>query len=207
MRKFIHDYFGAATLVLVGVMGAVAQTSDPAGPTKPVVVVNTSANPVPVTGTVTGTVTGSVSITNAPTVKIDSAANTIKIDSGSNTVKIDPTANKVEVDGGSTDQLLYLNDYDFRANLLTGIGPIDVSKYKQIRVVALLYPSSEGDLGFDVATILPDGSVLALDPSGDSSLSPGERYSRVFDVPGKSIKILLGAGPGQRVGRIAIFGR
>jgi hypothetical protein len=153
--------------------------------------VNTPANPVPVTGTVTGnlSVTGNVNVTNSPTVKIDS------------------TANSVKVDPGSTDVLLYLNDHDFGTDL-SPIGPIDVSKYKQIRVSFILFGSSEGSLNVIVGSVLPDGTgFLGLDELHDGGFAPGERYSRVFDVPGKHISVLFGATPGKRIGRLAIFGR
>ncbi|MEI6915229.1 MAG: hypothetical protein WCL39_08880 [Armatimonadota bacterium] len=38
----------------------------------------------------------SVEVTNAPTVKIDPAANTVKVDPTANTVKVDPNANVVK---------------------------------------------------------------------------------------------------------------
>lgn len=190
MKNWIQFYLIFAAILLGGSIAASAQSGEPIGPPKPVIVVNSPENPVPVVGTVNGNVSvnGSVSITNSPTVKIDSTANTVKVDSGSN------------------EQLLYLNDYDFSGDLLTGIGPIDVSKYKQIRVSAVLYGSSEGYLNFIVGSVLPDGGFLGLDEK-DISLDPGDRYVRVFDVPGRSVKILLGATPGKRIGRVAIFGR
>jgi hypothetical protein len=191
MKTSIRRRLLVPTIVMVAAAGTMAQSGDePIGPPKPVVVVNTPANPVPVTGTVTGNVSisGNVNVTNSPTVKIDSTANTVK------------------VDGGTTDVLLYLNDHDFSADLLTGIGPIDVSKYKQVRVSFVLLGSSEGDLGFHVGSVLPDGGFLGL-LEDDVTLDPGHRYSRVFDVPGKNIKILFGATPGKRIGRLAIFGR
>ena len=168
-----------------------AQSGDePIGPPKPVVVTNTPANPVPVAGTVTGnvSVSGNVSVTNSPTVKLDSMANTVR------------------VEPGSTEIPFFLNDHDFSVDLIPGLGPIDVSKYKQIRVSFFLYPSSEGDLSFTVYTALPDGSLLELDHV-DGGVNPGDRYTKVLDVPGRSIRIFFGATPGKRIGRLAIFGR
>lgn len=192
MNTSIRKQLLVATILLVAVAGTKAQTGEePVGPPKPVIVVNTPANPVPVTGNVTGnvSVTGNVNVTNSPTVKIDSAANTVKVDQG------------------TTDVLLYINDHDFNSDL-SPIGPIDVSKYKQIRVSFILFGSSEGSLNVIVGSVLPDGSgFLGLDELHDGSFAPGERYSRVFDVPGKHISILFGATPGKRLGRLAIFGR
>lgn len=58
-----------AAVIAISILGAVgyAQTEEPVGPTKPVVVVNSSANPVPVSGTVSG----SVSVTNTLNVKAE----------------------------------------------------------------------------------------------------------------------------------------
>lgn len=192
MKNSSRVKFLTAGILLIGAAGAMGQTSDePIGPPKPVVVVNTPANPVPVAGTVTGNVnvSGNVSVTNSPTVKIDSTANTVRVDQG------------------TTDVLLYINDHDFGTNL-SPIGPIDVSKYKQIRVSFILFGSSEGYLNMIVGSVMPDGNgFLALDDLHSGSFDPGERYNRVFDVPGKHISILFGATPGKRIGRLAIFGR
>ena len=192
MKNSSRVKFLTAGILLIGAAGAMGQTShEPIGPPKPVVVVNTPANPVPVAGTVTGNVnvSGNVSVTNSPTVKIDSTANTVRVDQG------------------TTDVLLYINDHDFGTNL-SPIGPIDVSKYKQIRVSFILFGSSEGYLNMIVGSVMPDGNgFLALDDLHSGSFDPGERYNRVFDVPGKHISILFGATPGKRIGRLAIFGR
>lgn len=192
MRKTIRMKAVGIVVLTVGAIGASGQTpTDPAGVPRPVIVVNTTANPVPVTGAVTGnvSVTGNVNVTNSPTVKLDANANTVR------------------VEPGSTDTLLYMNDHDFGTDL-SPIGPIDVSKYKQIRVSFILFGSSEGSLNVIVGSVRPDGSgFLGLDELHDGGFAPGERYSRVFDVPGKHISILFGATPGKRIGRLAIFGR
>ena len=192
MKNSIRVQLAAAAIIFIGAAGAMAQTgAEPIGPPKPIVVVNTPANPVPVTGTVTGNVnvSGNVSVTNSPTVKIDATANTVKIDQG------------------TTDTLLYIDDHDFNTDL-SPIGPIDVSKYKQIRVSFILFGSSEGSLNMIVGSVMPDGKgFLGLDDTHAGSFDPGERYSRVFDVPGKHIMVLFGATPGKRLGRLAIFGR
>lgn len=192
MKNSIRVQLLAAAIVLTGTAATMAQSSDdPIGPPKPVVVANTPANPVPVAGTVTGnvSVTGNVNVANSPTVKIDSTANTVK------------------VEPGLTDTLLYINDHDFNTDL-SPIGPIDVSKYKQIRVSFILFGSSEGSLNMIVGSVMPDGKgFLGLDDTHAGSFDPGDRYSRVFDVPGKHIMVLFGATPGKRLGRLAIFGR
>ena len=192
MKTSIRRRLLVPAIVMVAATGTMAQTGgEPVGPPKPMVVVNTPANPVPVTGTVTGnvSVSGNVNVTNSPTVKID------------------PSANTVKVEEGSTDTLLYINDHDFNTDL-SPIGPIDVSKYKQIRVSFILFASSEGSLNMIVGSVMPDGKgFLGLDDTHAGSFDPGDRYSRVFDVPGKHIMVLFGATPGKRLGRLAIFGR
>jgi len=70
MKKFKNYRFFAGLLIGVLTLYGVNTTPVQGDSTKDVVVVNTNANPVPVSGTVTGTVTGSVSITGTPTVNL-----------------------------------------------------------------------------------------------------------------------------------------
>jgi hypothetical protein len=94
--------FGGLSL-LIGAIALVTprptqgQGADTAGPVKPVTVVNTPADPVPVTGSISG----SVNILNTPTVNArQNGAWNVGI-VGTPTVGLSPSANTVKIDPSS----------------------------------------------------------------------------------------------------------
>lgn len=196
MKKRYRNLVMAAAVTiawLVGTVGINAQAGDPAVPPKPVTVINTTANPVPVVGTITGSVTGSVSITNSPTVRIDT---------NNNTVKIDPSYNKVEIEPGTTGVLLNTGIYDISATSFTPLGPFDVSRLSKIRVIVRNRPDS--DRSFEVAIV--DENNVQLDEGGFVELQPGQTLSRVYEVPGRAIRLLFGGYPNTKA-QVIIYGR
>lgn len=187
MRKRNRNLTMAAAVTiawLIGTVGINGQTSDPAGPPKPVTIINTTANPVPVVGTISGSVTGSVSITNSPTVKID------------------PGYNKVEIESGTTGLLLNTGIYDISATGFAPLGPFDVSKLSKVRVMVRNRPDS--DRSFQVAIV--DENNVQLDEQGFVELQPGQALSRVYEVPGRTIRLLFGGYPNTKA-QVIIYGR
>ena len=196
------------TAVLLGLLilnadrDTLGQGNEPAGPTKPVVVVNTPANPVPVTGTITGNVT----ITNTPTVGAQQSGLWNVGILGTPTVKIDPNNNSVVVAPKSTQLLLNTGFYDVSAGGYPALGPFNVGQFSKIRVAALNLSTSDGSFNIIASAVLPGGTILSLDGANFVTLQPGQTFTRVYEVPGQTIQInVQGNGP-NRNGAIAVFG-
>lgn len=218
-NKLIAIALGVTTLFIGS--SANAQSEDPQGPTKPVVVVNTAANPVQVTGTVSGNVTISnsptvsaqqagawlVGITGTPTVKIDSSANTVKLDPTANTVQLAPRGTRLIFDSGI---LVYSED----GTPLT-FGPLDISPYSKIRLgvnnmgfhdVDIFVRSSLVNAGPNLGNAFSIDSFFVEDSEGDFDRG-GPSISKVYDVVGTKLFVTV-SFRGQTEGqyRIAVFG-
>ena len=164
-----------------------AQSGDLVGPPRPVAVINTPANPIPVTGTVTGSITGNVSITNVPTVKIDSAANA---------VVVAPRA---------TQQILNTGMIELNLGGYPSHGPFNVSGYSKVRVMAVNSSTSDGPYYVIPVVRMPGGVSMNLEEDV-VILQPGDWFSRVYEVPGENLVIAVaGNGPNRR-GMIVVFG-
>lgn len=176
------------------------QGQEPVGPTKPVLVVNTPGQPVPVTGTITGIVTlgntPSVNVVNTPGVNVINTP----------TVKIDPTGNVVAVASRPTQLIANTGIYDVSAGGYPAIGPFDVASFSKIRVVVFNQNNSDGPFIVFVSVRLPGGLIFSLDGTNFATLQPGQSFSRVYEVPGQFVQVNVGGNGPNRNGAIAVFG-
>ena len=153
----------------------------------PVTVVNTMANPVPVTSQGTSSITGSVSVTNTN-------ANPVPV---TGSVNISGTPN-VTVVGGSVNVGTTVIA-DFEADNLDSsqhkFGPFDISKFSRIR-----FRVTANGTGTVVADIETDGL-------GDFfSLDAGNVESRLYEVPGTTATIFLNGDPSITQVFVKLFG-
>jgi hypothetical protein len=171
-KRFSNRLVFALFLLTVSLSQAQgAPTSQP----QPVLVANTAAQPVPVTGTVGATQSGAwtVGISGTPTVNV----------SGSTVVALHDTQ-------------------VFSPNGVRFFGPIDVSAYKQIRIgVQGQVLTGTQDFQVSLWTITPEGYQILLDRfSGDNLDSKGATkvfdlvdnlYITVFSVSGGPIEVVV----------------
>ena len=184
-------------LVAVSLIGLflaiVMHTSQPVRATTgsaPVTVVNSSSQPVPVTGTVTGTVTGSVSVSNTPSVNI---ANTPAVTlSGTPTVNVGSlpavtlsgTAD-VNIVGGTVNAKPPLASR--RALYVGSVGPGDGEDFsdfinRPIKVSTIVINSSN-DITLFLFTVIPqEGNHPS--PTGMTLSVPGGSAQVInFQIP------------------------
>ena len=91
------------------------------------------------------------------------------------------------------------------------LGPVDVRRFKQIRVVTYLI---DGSVGVQVRPFLAiDGSCslsIPLDASFDNIVAVaagGGSGSRTYDTPGHHICVFVSLGSGSSNGRVQVYGR
>jgi len=148
-----------------------------APPDKDVTVVNTPANPVPITGF--------VEVTGATTVSGD--VNSVQ--SGPWTVGIDPAHNLVSLAPGQT---LYYNE---GFNVIGGdgseldFGPFDLSKISKLRIIARAFNNNGGDIRFRV--YVWDNDVLAKRTILDEFSLFEETLTRVYEAPPPLVLVRL----------------
>jgi hypothetical protein len=172
---------GTAVLALTLLSGSPVPA---APPDKDVTVVNTTANPVPVIGTVTTTGTSTVSGTvNAAqsgpwTVGIDPSNNTVKVEPGAS-LHFNPGFNVIGASGAQLD-----------------FGPFDLSNMSTLRIIARAFNNNNGDIKFQVYDWDPDqtGKRIIFD---EFSLFE-ETSTRVYEAPPPLVLVRL-----TKVGGIA----
>jgi hypothetical protein len=172
---------GAVTAVAAVVFqsGTPLQAAPP--PDRDVIIVNTPANPVPVTGEIT--VNGSTSVSGTVAAS----------QSGTWTVGISPSNNTVKIAASETfvfdSHFSVIND-----GATVDIGPIDTSGLKELRLLAR---AINGDMHFEVLANFPPAFPITLDEftlGGESGSVSGTRF---WDAPPPSITIrLTESGPG-----------
>ena len=174
----------------------------PAGPTN-VRVVNTLAEPVPVTGTVsvsnlpaTQTVSGTVSVSNLPAIQnvsIDPAANTVKVDTSA------PLSVRGERTALISDQTRTV-DIDRPVAIF---DPVDVSQYKEIRIWAFV----QGYTGYSLIVQILDpgtGNDVTLDQNMNES--GAGHVTKVYNPLCERLGFILVGGATAHV-RLRIYGR
>jgi hypothetical protein len=172
------------TVVLLFASTAPAMAQHGNQPPMPVTVTNTPANPVPVVGTLNGTVT----LTNSPTVKIDSTANTVVVASAHTAMLLNTGAVDI-AEGG----------YPIR-------GPVNVANYSKVRIIAVNYNNSDGNFSV-YPTILVGNLWLPLDDEGWVTLAPGQGFSRVYEVLGDNVQVVVSGNGSNRNGVITVFAK
>ena len=189
-------------LVLVGVIGVfesnagyrrtvgkVASTGASASAPQEVVVANTPL-----------LVTGQVGVSGTPSVIV---ANPVSIDPTNNTVTLASTSD-VEVHEPGT-----IVAYDQTVSTSFGqyFGPVDVSAFKQIRVIVHYV---EGTTNYSVQPVipLPDSSVITA-PLDANPIQPGQgTVSRVYTPLCQNIKFVVAPNPPNYLKlRILVYGR
>ena len=155
MRPLLHPSPAALLLCVITLtLQFAVKGQEPAGPTKPVVVVNTPSQPVPVTGTVTGVVT----LGNTPDVNVVNTPNVNLINTP--TVRIDPTGNSVVLAPRLTQMILNTGVYDVSTGGYPATQPLDVSSFSKIRVVAFNRTDSDGPFIIFVSVRLGSGLII-----------------------------------------------
>lgn len=200
---------GAIALVTPPTQG---QGDEAVGPTKPVQIVNSAANPVPVTGSITG----GVNITNTPTVNAQQSGSWNVGITGTPTVRIDPSANNVTLAPRGTTLVFDSGLVTYPDGTSTRmIGPIDISPYSQIRIgVGHLGPS---DIDVVLRTALVTGPPVSIENSFlldnfsvednvGSIARNGPTVTRQYEVAGTTLFIFLIFPDDEHDVRVAVFG-
>jgi hypothetical protein len=155
--------------------------------TTPVTVTNTTANPIPVTG--------GVSVTNVPTVKLDSSANTVKLDFENNRVQVyGNPAVPVPVTYNSDNQIFLHNWADTSIDPVTGLG----STIKALVCVTNNAPNAAGITVFAVMSPFESGFLM-----DQFSVNDGKTVCKPYDTNGASITVAANAN-GNTTGRVRI---
>ena len=128
------------------------------------IVVNTPAQPVPVTGTVA--VTGATTISGRERTWTVNAAQ-----SGTWTVGIDPAHNQVSLAPGGS--LFHNPGFDVigAAPASIDLGPFDLSDLSKLRIIARAFNNNGGDIKFTVFAWDPDTSTEFRIPLDEFSLN------------------------------------
>jgi hypothetical protein len=189
VRKSLVGAGLAGAIVLTLVTGAPAQP--PPQAQKDVVVVNTEANPVPVTGAVA--VSGNVAVSGAVSA----------FQGGLWTMGIDPARNKVAIAG--SDPFVYDSNLGIVNDGQTvDLGPFDLETASKLRIIAR---AVNGNVRFRILanTTLP----IVLDDFTLESEGEGNVYkSVVYDVTPPSITVrLTETGPGGSNYQVVLIAR
>jgi hypothetical protein len=163
---------------------ALLHTTAVAQKAAPVIVTNTSSNPVPVTG--------GVSVTNTPTVDSrQSGSWSVGID-GTPTVGIDPTANSIKVAPGGAAELLFSAEFPLPA-ISSGGATLPNLKYSKVRVCANNHGNSDL-IDVDIDMFIPDrGNVEGFSVRVDhfTVLAGGGSVCRAYEVIGPTLMVNL----------------
>lgn len=182
--------FAAVTAVSVVAFQSSTPLQASPPPDKDVFVINTGANPVPVTGEIT--VNGSTSVSGTVGAQ-QSGTWTVGIDSTHNTVKVAPSTNFLFDSGFSV-----IND-----GATVDIGPVDVSKVKTLRLLAR---AVNGDMHYQVIANFPSAPIT-LDEFTLGGEDGNISGTRVYEAPPPSITIrLTESGPGGSNYQFALIG-
>ena len=171
-------------VVLALVPGTPILAADPNLPDKDVVVVNTPAQPVPVTGTVN--VTGGTTVSGTVNA----------VQSGEWTVSVTPGASfyfnpgfAIIGDGAQVD-----------------LGPFDASELTKLRIVARGFNNNAGDITFRV--FVWDSTTSARRTVLDEFSLNEESTTRVYEAPPPSVlvRVINGSGGGSNY-HVVLIGR
>jgi len=159
-----------ATAFLGAISALVLVSESPvlaAPPDKDVTVVNTPAQPVPVTGTVA--VTGGTTVSGTVNA----------VQSGPWTVSIKPGDSLFHNPGFTTIG---------PAPASVDIGPFDLSELSKLRIIARAFNNNGGDIKFTVFAWDPDTSTAFRIPLDEFSLNE-ESLSRFYDAPPPTVVV------------------
>jgi len=180
MKTIVASSIALFCSLTIAVQVCSAQTVDLVGPPKPVIVVNTAANPVPVTGTVSG----SVSVTNTLDVNAQQSGPWVVGIVGSPTIKIDPEANLVIAKTGSPR--LHYNSGPINP---AGFGTFISPGGEKIRIYAS--NRCESSQEFKIDSVL-EGNVIV--PVKSVNVGAGDHYTEVFEMLGGLLRLTNSGG-------------
>lgn len=199
-----------AVLGLLGVQSSAERKGEStAALSIPVTVVNGAAEPVPTSVKGTAQVAGTVGLAAGTSVGISGtpSVNVISLPAvqlaGTPTVNV---GNFPPGDGGGSTDLVWSQVFTISPGELQLLGPVDVSAYREVRVIATAF--GLGD--YQVAALVVDESGLGLDLLLDANVVSGTSGSgtTLFTVPGRLIKfVAVGPSAGSSTVGISVYGR
>jgi len=189
-------------LLFVGLsLSQVANGQTPVGEPRPVVVVNSASNPVPVTGSVTGT----VEISNTATVNAKQSGPWSVSLSETPTVKIDPDNNTVKIAGNGT-ALVFLDARSYPdSSGKIDIGSIDIRQYSKVRVQVVNTGGSDVDLTVSTADLSNLPNVYLFENEA-VTVGANSRFSKVYDTLGTWVLFSVHSHGGSGSVQLAVFG-
>lgn len=185
--KLTHLRSSLATAVFIVSVGVFAAQGQPGSP---VLVVNKTANPVPVAGEVNiGTLpavdskqsgTWNVGISGTPTVRLDASANTVRIDPNANTVKMERRENTQRVQTatwtGQGDSAITTNGTDVFSKMKVCVAHAAPNPI-QVDVFSLVADSFDGPSAF----FTYDAFIIGTPSTA----------CRTYDLPGVSVQLKI----------------
>lgn len=192
MRKGI--YFTGLILLSLTQLAALANGQAPPVPERPVVVVNSASNPVPVTG--------AVEVTNAPTVNARQSGPWSVTVGGTPTFAIDPNNNTVKVVRAGTS-LVSNRSINYISTGVT-FNPVDISAYSKVRIQ--FTNSGNSDLAVTIysqdLSALPQVYLFEYETFTVPALG---RVNRLYDTLGTMVNMRL-ASSGTGSVQVGVFG-
>lgn len=143
---------------------------------KDVIVINTPAQPVPVSGTVA--VTGGTTVSGTVSA-VQSGQWKVAIDPANNLVSLAPGASLFHNPGFTTIGA---------APASVDIGPFDLSNVSKLRVIARAFNNNGGDIKFEVLAWDPSTPTIFSIDLDEFSLNE-ETLSRVYDAPPPTVVV------------------
>jgi hypothetical protein len=196
-RVFVGAGFVAAAVALLLVSG----TPAPAAADKDVVVINTAANPVPVTGAVQ--VTGATTVSGSVNAAQSGPWSVKASQSGPWLIGIDPAHNGVSLAPGAS--FYYDSGFSIINNGTTlDLGPFDLSAVSKMRVIG---NAVNGNVKYEIrANVTP--VTMVLDQFTVNGEDGNLTTSRVYDVPPPSVIVrLTESGPGGSNYQLIVVGK
>jgi hypothetical protein len=196
MRLTKKACFGMGLVAAIVALALVSAIPVLAAKEKDVIVANTPAEPVPVTGNVE--VTGETTVSGT----IDAAQ------SGTWTVAIDPSNNAVSLAPG--ESFFYDTGFDgMNDGVTVNLGPFDLSNVSKLRILAR---AVNGDVTYQVWAALTGGNAVVPGILLDEFTLGGEAGNRygsvVYDLPPPSVIVrLTESGPGGANYHVVLIGR
>jgi hypothetical protein len=177
MRRIKKALIDTIVIVAIAALTLVSGNSVVAAPPdKDVIVVNTPAQPVPVSGTVA--VTGATTVSGTVNAA-QSGPWTVGIDSAHNLVSLAPGGSLFHNPGFTTIGA---------APASVDLGPFDLSDLSKLRIIARAFNNNGGDIKFTVFAWDPDTSTAFRIPLDEFSLNE-ESLSRVYEAPPPTVVV------------------
>ena len=195
-----HNIFGMFSII-AGILILCLQgttIAQKATGTAPVTVTNTTANPVPVTGTVAATITGTVEVTNTPTVNAKQSGNWSVDILGTPTVKVAPAG------GVFTGKYQYWTDSVADVRVFSKSD--DEAPYSKVWVC--VKNAAPQPIGVHIFTFIPYPGHDPVDLNKiyfelDSFALPTGNSCKVYDAPGYYVQAIAQAN-GNTSGYVSI---